>query len=235
MGFGRNLQFLRRMRDGMTQEELAERMGVSRQTVSKWETDQAYPEIDKLVELCTLFSCTLDQLVREDMTVADEEHYSDVRMERVEGFRYIRYAVISMEPEEDAKEHVRRWAETLGIGSPTIIGWDFPALSQEQINVYNMHGYAAALVLPEGVAVDVPGAEVIRQEAQKYAVITIRRPFDAPFTIIPGAYKLLLRYLQANGSVEKRDWGCIPCFEREYTVDGVDCMDVYMAYGEGGA
>lgn len=232
MSLGRNLQFLRRMRDGMTQEELAERMGVSRQTVSKWETDQAYPEIDKLVELCALFSCTLDQLVREDMTIADEEYYSDIRVEQVEGFRYIRYAVISAEPEEDAIEHVRRWAAKLGIESPTVIGWDFPALSQEQINVYNMHGYAAALVLPEGMAVSMPGAEVVHQEAQKYAVITIRRPSVAPFQIIPGAYKILLRYLQANGSAEPREWACLPCFEREYIADGIDYMDVYVAAGE---
>ena len=41
MSFGRNLQLLRKMRDRMTQEELAQRMGVSRQTVSKWELDMA--------------------------------------------------------------------------------------------------------------------------------------------------------------------------------------------------
>ena len=231
MSIGKNLQFLRGMRDHMTQEELAEKLGVSRQTVSKWELDQAYPEIGKLLEMCNLFSCTLDQLVREDMTVAGAEYYSDIRMEIVPEFRYIRYAVISMEPEEDAIAHVRRWADRLGIESPQIIGWDFPALSQEQINVYNMHGYAAALMLPEGVNAG-ERAEICAQEAQKYAVITIRRPSAAPFQIIPGAYKILLRYLQANGSVEKRDWACILCFEREYIADGVDCMDVYMAFGD---
>ncbi|MBQ9855164.1 MAG: helix-turn-helix transcriptional regulator, partial [Clostridia bacterium] len=39
MKFGSNLQHLRKLHDNMTQEELAERMGVSRQTISKWETD----------------------------------------------------------------------------------------------------------------------------------------------------------------------------------------------------
>ena len=80
MSFGQNLQLLRHMRRGMTQEELADRMGVSRQTVSKWETDLALPEMDKVMTLCDLFSCSMDQLVREDMT-AFSEAYSDVRME----------------------------------------------------------------------------------------------------------------------------------------------------------
>ena len=44
MSFGKNLQFLRKMHNSMTQEELAERMGVSRQTISKWESETAYPE-----------------------------------------------------------------------------------------------------------------------------------------------------------------------------------------------
>ena len=228
MNLGQNLQFLRRLRGGMTQEELAERLDVSRQTVSKWETQQAYPEMDKLLALCDLFSCTLDQLVREDMNIADAEHYSDVRVETVEAFRYMRYAVISMEPEEDAKAHVNAWARQLGICQPRIIGWDFPVLSQEQINVYSMHGYAAALVLPEGME-SPAGAEVLSQAAQEYAVITIRRPFDAPFRLIPGAYQILLRWLQTNVCADSRGAAGIPCFEREYLQDGVECMDVYMA------
>ena len=45
MSFGKNLQFLRKMHNSMTQEELAERMGVSWQTISKWESETAYPEM----------------------------------------------------------------------------------------------------------------------------------------------------------------------------------------------
>ena len=72
MSFGQNLQFLRKMRNSMTQEALADRMGVSRQTVSKWELDSAYPEMDKLIELCALFSCTMDQLIREDLNMGSD-------------------------------------------------------------------------------------------------------------------------------------------------------------------
>ncbi len=97
MGFGQNLQFLRKMRNKMTQEELAEKLGVSRQTVSKWELDAVYPEMDKVIELCKLFSCTMDELVRGDMNVPDEA-YSDIRFEDVEAFSYASYAAISKEP-----------------------------------------------------------------------------------------------------------------------------------------
>ena len=67
MKLGTNLQYLRRLHGGMTQEKLAERMGVSRQTISKWETGEVYPELDKLLELSRLFSCTLDALLKEDL------------------------------------------------------------------------------------------------------------------------------------------------------------------------
>lgn len=48
---------------GFTQEDIANRLGVSRQTVGKWETGRAVPELEKLVALCNLFGCTLDELV----------------------------------------------------------------------------------------------------------------------------------------------------------------------------
>ena len=67
MTFGENLQFLRKRR-GMTQEELAEKMDVSRQSVSKWESNAAYPEMDAILRLCDLFSCDMDTLLRGDVS-----------------------------------------------------------------------------------------------------------------------------------------------------------------------
>ena len=228
MSFGQNLQFLRKMRNKMTQEELADRLGVSRQTVSKWELDTAYPEMSKVLELCQLFSCSMDQLIREDMNVIDEA-YSDIREEWVEPFRYLRYAVISREPEEDAKAHVRLWANNLCIRDPQIIGWDFPMLSQEQINVFHMHGYTAALILPDGCNVADPMAEVCTNPKHKYLAITIRNPFVAPFRLIPNAYKTIMTYMQTNRIPGAYGKGLIDCFEREYTIDGIPYMDVYIA------
>ena len=48
----------------LSQSELAEKLEVSRQSVSKWETDTSVPELDKLVKLCDLFALSMDQLVR---------------------------------------------------------------------------------------------------------------------------------------------------------------------------
>lgn len=63
MNIGKNLVFLRNMRNQMTQEELAEIMGVSRQTISKWELEESYLEIGKILELCKIFSCSMDELI----------------------------------------------------------------------------------------------------------------------------------------------------------------------------
>lgn len=61
MTFGENLQFLRK-RANMTQEYLAEKMEVSRQSVSKWESNSAYPETDAILRLCDLFHCVMSAL-----------------------------------------------------------------------------------------------------------------------------------------------------------------------------
>lgn len=53
-----------RTAQNMSQGDLAEALDVSRQSVSKWETDSAVPELDKLVKLCGLFGVSLDELVR---------------------------------------------------------------------------------------------------------------------------------------------------------------------------
>ena len=66
MSFKENLQYLRGSRN-MTQEQLAMLLGVSRQAISKWESEKAYPEMDKLLMLCDMFGVTLDDLVMGDV------------------------------------------------------------------------------------------------------------------------------------------------------------------------
>lgn len=67
MSLGENLQFLRKKND-ITQEQLAERLEVSRQSVSKWESDTTYPEMEKILQLCQMFHCNMDDLVQKDIS-----------------------------------------------------------------------------------------------------------------------------------------------------------------------
>ncbi len=79
MSFSENLQYLRK-RDKITQEELADRLEVSRQSVSKWETGESFPETEKIIVLCDIFGVTMDELMRGDVTAAQpSDEVSGVR------------------------------------------------------------------------------------------------------------------------------------------------------------
>ena len=54
-----------RTQRGMSQDDLAEKLEVSRQSVSKWETAQSTPDLDKIIKLANLFGVTVDELVRD--------------------------------------------------------------------------------------------------------------------------------------------------------------------------
>lgn len=72
MKFGENLQKLRKEK-GISQEQLAEQLGVTRQSVSKWESGNSYPEMDKIVAICNLFHCDMDVLINKDITEEREK------------------------------------------------------------------------------------------------------------------------------------------------------------------
>ena len=70
MKFGDKLLELRK-KNGLSQEELAEKLGVSRQSVSKWESNQTYPETDKIIQIANLFDCSMDDLINDKITDVD--------------------------------------------------------------------------------------------------------------------------------------------------------------------
>ncbi len=78
MSFAENLQYLRK-RKNITQEQLAEELEVSRQSVSKWESAQSYPEMEKLLQICRMFHCSMDALVQGDVSreFAEDVHGYD--------------------------------------------------------------------------------------------------------------------------------------------------------------
>lgn len=66
MKFDENLYNLRKTQK-ISQEKLAEKIGVSRQSVSKWENGTAYPEMNRIFELCKIFHCKLNDLVNDNI------------------------------------------------------------------------------------------------------------------------------------------------------------------------
>lgn len=66
MNFSEKLQILRKEKR-LSQEGLAEKLNVSRQAVSKWESGQSFPELDKIIILSDIFSVTVDELVKDNI------------------------------------------------------------------------------------------------------------------------------------------------------------------------
>ena len=73
MSFGEQLQSVRR-RSGLTQEQFAEELNVSRQAVSKWESGKGYPEMEKILYICNRYGVTLNELFAQEVPLGAEEH-----------------------------------------------------------------------------------------------------------------------------------------------------------------
>ncbi len=86
MTTGEKLALLREKK-GITQEKLSEILSVSRQSVSRWETDISFPETDKLIKLSRLFECSIDFLLNED-SQGTEENNIDISID--DGYKFIR-------------------------------------------------------------------------------------------------------------------------------------------------
>ncbi len=76
MSFGEKLQLLRQCHN-LTQEDFAEQLQVSRQTVGKWETSKGYPEIEKIIYICNTYGVTMDELFVEEVLQKGEEPVTD--------------------------------------------------------------------------------------------------------------------------------------------------------------
>lgn len=86
MKTGEKIAFLRKRKE-LTQEQMAEILGVSRQSVSRWEMNMAFPEIEKLIRLSRLLECSIDFLLNEN----DEEEVCMKSIPSVsEAYRFLR-------------------------------------------------------------------------------------------------------------------------------------------------
>lgn len=118
MTFGEKLKALR-MERGYSQEEFAEILGLSRQAVSKWESDRGTPETDKLLQISNIFGVTLDYLLKEETPGGAN---------RAKGY------YVSREMIESFLSYKRRRATEFALGAALIISCDvfgsFPAYAQ---------------------------------------------------------------------------------------------------------
>ena len=73
--FSENLKKIRK-ENNLSQEQLADELGVSRQAISKWESSQAYPEMDKIIALCDKFNLNIDDLLHRDIKEVKSEEES---------------------------------------------------------------------------------------------------------------------------------------------------------------
>ncbi len=76
-----NLKIIRK-ENNLSQEQLAEKLGVSRQAVSKWESGQSYPEMDKVLLLCKLFNYNIDELMNENIKEISETKQSKININK---------------------------------------------------------------------------------------------------------------------------------------------------------
>lgn len=84
--FSEKLQLIRKNK-GLTQEELAEKLTVSRQAVAKWESGQAYPDISNLIQISNLFHVTVDYLVRDQECMVSISNDSATDLDKLIAFR----------------------------------------------------------------------------------------------------------------------------------------------------
>ena len=130
MSTGEKLSKLRK-ENGYTQEALAEIIGVSRQSISKWESDGAFPETEKLIQLSRLYKCSIDYLLKDDIS---EE------------------AIPVIEKKENKKNNLKNYLSknlftclwSVLIFGITLLFYLFPYASKETISDGIYHGYIKA-------------------------------------------------------------------------------------------
>ena len=77
MNLSDNLKRIRKD-NNLSQEQLADKLNVSRQSVSKWESGAAYPEMDKVLQICKMFNLNIDELLNQDIKQVNENKKNKV-------------------------------------------------------------------------------------------------------------------------------------------------------------
>ena len=154
-----------RAQAGMTQDELAERLYVSRQTISSWENDKSYPDIHSLLMISDLFNVSLDTLVKGDIEIMKEKIDGEtIRSFKRDSniFAVLLVAVaVSLIP-------LSRWAGIWGIGVWVLLfaAAMFYALKLEKVKKQqDVQTYKEIVAFTNGEKLD--GIEKAREEGKR--------------------------------------------------------------------
>lgn len=119
MDFGDKLKQYR-LKEGLSQEQLAEKIGVSRQAITKWETKRGLPDVENMIILAEIFKLTLDELVLEEVkkqeekpTVFESETVYDIDIQKHFDINIGGARTITLKTGADEKIHILLFSETL--------------------------------------------------------------------------------------------------------------------------
>lgn len=119
MNFSEKLKEIRR-KEGISQEQLAEKIGVSRQAITKWETGKGLPDVENMVIIAEIFKTTIDELLTDSVakaipetTVYTSETIYDIDCDKHFDIRIGSASAILLSSGDDEKLHIRLSSETL--------------------------------------------------------------------------------------------------------------------------
>ena len=119
MNFSEKLKEIRK-KEGISQEQLAEKIGVSRQAITKWETGKGLPDVENMVIIAEIFKTTIDELLMDSVTKAapetsvyTSETIYDIDCEKHFDVNIGSAATIMLSSGDDEKLHIKLSSETL--------------------------------------------------------------------------------------------------------------------------
>lgn len=105
-----------RKKAGMSQEELAEKLGVSRQSVSKWEMAQSTPDLNRILKMSEIFGVTTDYLLKDKIDLAKPEATANISVEDIHDETEPPLTYVSMKEANDFLSKNKKHAFFIALG-----------------------------------------------------------------------------------------------------------------------
>lgn len=123
-----------RKKSGMSQEELAEKLGVSRQSVSKWEMAQSTPDLNRILKISEVFGVTTDYLLKDEIDFTEPDSTADIPVETISGETAPSLTYVSMKEANDFLNKNEKHAFLTALGTALCIVSVTPPIFLEIFN-----------------------------------------------------------------------------------------------------